>query len=233
MTEKTFKSLLYKLNKNQPNELIFIRPLSETVDYAKVWLKKPKLTDNTIHKSGPNNFYFIKNDKGFYVATVLDMGNDLHWFVSPRYRKQGHLTKALRERILYHIFDIQDRDEQRITISEFEIGNKNFKDSLSVALKLGFTKSLDTDDFILTADNYLNGIDNEGLNSTMSEERMKELQKRVNYLSRSLWVIQSELEMKLGVSEQTDELKQFVDELWSKMWRIEDAWWDSKNEKLD
>jgi len=39
MTDKDLKLIINKLNKNKTEGIIFKRPLSENVDFAKVWKK--------------------------------------------------------------------------------------------------------------------------------------------------------------------------------------------------
>lgn len=226
MTEKYLKSLIDKLNKNKVDGLIHLRPLSPTVDFAKVWTEKPKPVDEISHPDGPYRFYFIKNIDGLYVATVLDMWSDLHWFVDKKHRQQGHLTKAMKETILFHL--LQDREEQRITIDKNQIGEKYFKASENVALTLGFVKA-ENNEYILTKMNYQTENFIYGQNTQLTEERLNELKKKINYLGRSLWVIHSEIEMKLGDTEYAEELKELVDEIKKHTWRLEDAWWESKN----
>lgn len=226
MTNKYLNSLINKLNKNRTDGLIHLRPLSTTVDFAKVWTKKPNPVDNVCRPDGPYKFYFIKNTSGFYVATVLDMVQDLHWFVGSKYRRQGHLTKAMKEVIIFHLF--QDREEQIITVDERQIGFKNFKASEKVALTLGFVK-LDTNKYSLINNLYQTNIHINGHNTQLAEERIEELQKQVNYLGRSLWVIHSEIEMKLGNTEYLEELKILVDELRYHTWLLEDSCRESKD----
>ena len=49
MTSESLQSLLERLNKNDTSSsLIYCRPLSSNVDFAKIWLDKPKLTDSVI-----------------------------------------------------------------------------------------------------------------------------------------------------------------------------------------
>jgi hypothetical protein len=228
MTDKFLKSLIDRLNANNTQGLFHLRPLNDRVEFAKVWVNKPKPTDNISRPDGPYSFYFIKNENGIYVAVVLDMSHDLHWYVLQKYRRNGHLTKAMKEVILFHIF--QDREEQRITIKEFQIGTKNFKASENVARNLGFIKNGEDSDseYILTIDKYQTENYIDGQNSEISKERMEELKKQVNYLARSLWVIQTEIEMKLGDLDYAEELKELVDEVKNHTWKLEDAWWKSK-----
>jgi hypothetical protein len=232
MKNKLLKSLIDRLNANNTQGLFHLRPLNDRVEFAKVWVNKPKPTDNISNPGGPNSFYFIKNENGIYVALVLDMCNDLHWFVLPKYRRNGHLTKAMKEVILFHIF--QYREVQRITINEFQIGIKNFKASENVAKNLGFVKNGEESDseYILTIDKYQTENYIDGENSEISKERMQELKKQVNYLARSLWVIQTEIEMKLGDLDYAEELKELVDEIKNHTLKLEEAWWKSKRNKL-
>ncbi len=225
MTNKNLKLLIEKLNKNKTAGLIHLRPLSNIVDFAKVWTEQPKPMDKISYPDGPYKFYFIKNLEGLFVATVLDMGNDLHWFVDNNHRQQGHLTKAMKEIILFHLF--QDREEQRITINENEIVEKDFKASENVAFSLGFVKNKNSE-YILTSSKYQADNFIFEQNTQLTEERLRELQKQINYLSRSLWVIHSEIEMNLG-NDYAEELKELVDEIKKHTWRLEDAWWESKN----
>lgn len=225
MTNKYLKSLIDTLNKNKTDGLIHLRPLTATVDFAKVWTEKPKPTDNISFPDGPYKFYFIKNLDGLFVATVLDMERDLHWFVDSKHRQQGHLTKAMKEIILFHLF--QDREEQRVTIDKNQIGEKDFISSQNVALSLGFVQA-DNNDYVLTRDKYQTDNFIYGQNTQITEDRLDELKKKINYLGRSLWVIQTEIEMKLGDTDYTEELKELVDEIKKQTWRLEDAWWESK-----
>lgn len=228
MTDKSIKSLIIKLNKGKCLSQFFRRPLSSTVEYAKVWIKLPKPSDEIVHPDGPWDFYFIKNGEGIFVAAVLDMFSDLHAYVLPTYRKQGHLTKALKSSILPHIF--QARTEQRITIDQEKENGRFFHLAEKVALNLGFNKVVEdsTCEYVLAGDDYW-GIDGcSGVNTDISEKRLNHLKRKINYISRSLWLIHSEIETKLGNSEYCDELKETIDQIKSNTWKIEDAWFDSR-----
>lgn len=224
MTKEKLKSFIDRLNKNKTDGLIHLRPLSATVDFAKVWTEKPKPIDKIYYSIGPEKFYFIKNLDGIFVATVHDMGSDLQWFVDTKHRRNGHLIKAMKETILFHLF--QDREEQRITININMIGQKNFIASQKVASNLGFEK-VDNSEYILSNSIYKTEKFNFGQNTQLTEKRKNELKRQVNYLSRSLWVIHSEIEMKLGDTDYAKELKKLVDEIGKHTCRLEDDWWDS------
>jgi hypothetical protein len=221
MDNKTLIALIRKLNTGKTNELIFLRPLSKTVDFAKVWFEKPLHTDSIYTYPQPDNFYFIKNGNGFYVGAVYDANSDLLWFILPEFRKQGHLTKAMKEIIIAHLF--QNRGQQRITINENKIGLKNFKLSEKVANSLGFKKvNIENGkaEYILVADDNIKKTDVSGTNTKITEERKETIRKQINFVARSLWLIQTELELKMGQDDNSDELKYFVEEIHKYIRRI-------------
>lgn len=221
MTNISLQSLIENLNKNDESEsLIYRKSLSTTVDLAKVWVNRPKPTDSITSSDGPDTFYFIKNNENSYVAAVYDMVKDLHWFVLPEHRGKGHLTNAMKNTILLHLF--LNREEQRITI------DADFNASEKVALNLGFSKSADNEYFLSKKEYTTNNMDSpKGVG--FSEERIKELKKQINYLGRSLWAIQTEIEMKLGITDYSEDLADLVHEIRSHTWKLEDAWWQSKD----
>jgi len=213
MSENDLKILIDKLNQKIDDDFIFLRPISLNVDFAKVWMQKPH-PNNDIDYDGPNRFYFIKNDQGIYVATILDMSsNNLHWFVLEGHRGHGYLTNALRNTILPHLF--QNRDVQKITIDELAIGQNNFKASQKVALSLGFVpKNKDSNyEYILSCDKYETEDYNLGQNTKISEDRIDDLKKQINYISESLWLVETEIEMKYGESDLTEDLLFYKDKI--------------------
>ena len=229
MTSDSLQSLIEKLNKNDTSSsLIYCRPISSNVDFAKIWLDKPKLTDSVTSYDGPDIFYLIKNNENIFVAIVFDMIRDLHWFVHPDFRGNGHLTEAMKNTILPHLF--LTRDEQRITIKELEIGAANFEASEKVALNLGFVKSTDGEYFLsndmFVTENYIIVED-----VPISSDRIDELKKHINFLSRSLWTIQTEIEMKFGETDYSDELKDLVYQIRNHTWKLEDFYWNNKESK--
>ena len=227
MTNKSLQSLLSRLNNNDKTSgLIYLRPLKANVDFAKVWIHEPKLTDSITTSDGPDNFYLVKNSENIFVAIVFDMKRDLHWFVLPDYRGMGYLTQALRHSIIPHLF--LSRDEQKITIKENEIGKDNFTTSEKVALTLGFTVQKDGE-YLLSNDQYSMEDENLGEDTQFSYDRIKELKKHVNYLGRSLWAIQTEVEMKTGNTDYSEELKELVDQIRNNSWKLEDLYWNSKS----
>lgn len=153
------------------------------------------------------------------------MVKDLHWFILPEYRGKGYLTNVMKDTILPHLF--LSRQEQRITIDADQI-DFNFNASEKVALNLGFSPKNDTE-YFLSKDGY--STYNIDFQKTVgfSEDRIQELRKQINYLSRSLWAIQTEVEMKLGITDYSEYLAKLVHDIRSHTWKLEDAWWQSKD----
>ena len=227
MTNESLQLLLEKLNKNdESSSLIYRRPLSSNVDYAKIWLDKPKLTDNVTSSDGPNVFYLIKNNENTFVAIVFDMIRDLHWFVHPNYRGNGYLTKAMKHTIIPHLF--LNRNEQRITIKKIEISKDNFKASEKVALNLGFEK-IANGEYLILNDNHIIENYNFGEDTPLDPNRIDELRKQINFLGRSLWTIQTELEMKFGKTNYSEELMDLVNQIRNHTWKLEDFYWSIEN----
>lgn len=227
MTDKSLQSLIENLNTgNIESSLIFSRQLSQYVDFAKIWLEKPKVNDSVTSSDGPDNFYLIKNDEGIFVAIVYDMLQDLHWFVVPQHRGKGHLTQSMQNTIIPHLF--LNRDEQRITIDETQIGSINFEASQKVTLNLGFTKR-EEEDYILLKDYSIDESPTEGENAELTPERVDELRKQINFLARSLWTIQTEIEMGYGKTEYSENLEELVRHIKNHTWKLEDFWCCNKN----
>lgn len=227
MTNESLQSLLSRLNNNDKTSgLICLRPLNTNVDFAKIWIDEPKPTDSVTNSDGPDNFYLVKNNENIFVAIVFDMKRDLHWFVLPDYRGMGYLTEAMKHSIIPHLFF--SREEQRITIKENEIGKDNCKASEKVALILGFTAYKDGE-YLLSNKQYTIEDHNLGENTQLSYDRIDELKKHINYLGRSLWAIQTEIEMKFGNTDYSEELEELVGQIRSHTWKLEDFYWNSKS----
>lgn len=229
MTEKEIRKYIDRLNNGKGSESIFTRQISKTVDVAKVWTEQPKMTDSIIGNFGSYRFFFIKNEINKYVGAVLDMYQDLHWYVIPKSRKQGYLTTALKESILPYLF-YEERDSQRITIDKNAIGKKNYLKSKNVALKLGF-KSINNSEteFELKQSDFNWNYENlKEINSEINSERFEQLRKRAFYAFKTLYKISDELQMKF---DDDKELKEVADEVRKYTWKIEDLEWENKKAK--
>lgn len=230
MTDKYLKYLINKLNAAKTEGLIFLRPISDLVDYALVQPKVRRAPTKNISPLELEKCYFIKNNEGLYVAGVNIMSFDIHWFVMPKHRKKGHLTKAMKEIILFHLF--QDDEVLKISINENQIGRKNMLASEKVAYNLGFKKISDSyygSKYELRFESYITTIDLSGRNTGISKERLKEIQNQIHANLNSLLLIQIECEMKLGTNGCSDELKECIALIRKHPNSLEDIWWDRKS----
>lgn len=223
MSDKTIQLIIDKLNNQSDKHLIFTKKISLNVDIAIVWQNEPEIIDDYSNDGIlSDKFFFIKNNEGKYIAAVIDRSNDLHWFVTPKYRKQGHLIKALKTAILPYIFE--EKEEQRITISKHEIGKINYENSKRVAELLGF-KSINNgeNEFILKSFDFdFNDSEYDEVDTILSEERTNELRKEVYFLARRLQKVHDELSMNYGYNEEIYELSEMARKIKNYTWKLED-----------
>lgn len=128
MTDKNIQKIIDYYNNPTPGIFISSQPISASVRFAQVWDDEDF---HHLHTNSPYRFYLLLNTENKAVGAVLDMTQDLHWYIQPEYRKQGFLTRALKEVILLHLSRV--RSSQRISINRDEIGEENFNASLAVA----------------------------------------------------------------------------------------------------
>lgn len=229
MSEKEFNKILNGLNKNiaKTKKLMFIRHLSESIDYAKFWDEEPSTQLKKYSCFITNKCYLIKDDEKNYVGIVLDMNHDLHWYIKKEHRGKGYLSKSLKEIILPHLLDI--REEQEITISKDKIGVQIFTASEKVALSNGFKLIKVENDkhfYCLKREELIEHPIIEGSNTLMSEERMLELKRTFSFMAHKLKMIEAEIEL------HTDDVifSEDIGDLSSKMNTysnlIEDKWYE-------
>jgi hypothetical protein len=222
MTNLELEFLIESLNKKNTGELIFLKPLCGLVEYGKAFALKPNLS---LAHYEPQKIYCIRNREGIYVAAVADGGTNLHWLVLKDYRRQGHLSAALQQIIMPHIF--QHKREQRIIIDENLLDEGSFTASKKIAVKAGFVKTHDNEG-VLTyqlqkpggqVDKYFK----EPGSTVISRERMIVLKKQLNFISQSLLLVQTEIEIKRGVSKYSEKLKDLSNDIYRNMDRMENV----------
>ena len=194
MTEKYIIQLLNKLNRF-PNYKDCVKVgIGKNVELVHIWYKEG-FSDSHV----PYTYFLIK-DNDNYVGAVLDMTHDLHWVILPKYRKKGHLSKALKHVILPYLLEETDRFEQKITIKRNEIGETNYQNSLRVALNIGF-KQIDEENLVfdynsLDEDEYQLDFQYKGLTKDEFNNCINQLQK----LAKQINVIGSKIELGYGKS---------------------------------
>lgn len=229
MRNEDLKKIIEILNCNSESNLIQKKKLSENVEFAKIWDETPKETDNISNKTF-YEYFLIKNESQEYVAIILDMFKDLHWFVDEKHRKKGYLTKNLREIIIPYL--MASREIQRITIDKSKIGEENYTASKKVALNLGFVQKTETE-FLLENNEeffkkYLRIVNSE-INYGIDRNRIEELKRKINFTANYLLLIQNEIELKIGDLDYAEDLKELVELIKSHTWKLEDIWHSKNN----
>lgn len=191
MKESQIQSFLNKLNNNKYSKTIFKHQIGVNVDYAKVW------ESITSTQQKPYSFFFIKSNNR-YIGAVLDMYNDLHWYMSPNYRGKGHLTIALKEVILPYIFDGLERDSQIISITESQIGPTNYKNSIKVALSVGF-KKLEGDKLELSFEDLYKAFDEtKVIFNGLSDKEVDTINNELVFIAKRLNQINAQIDNAFG-----------------------------------
>lgn len=188
MTEKHIIQLINKLNRI-PNLKDCVKlELSKNVELAYIWSNNEYLPDS----------YFLIKENEIYVGAVLDMTIDLHWVILPKYRKKGHLSRALNQVILPYIFEELPRTEQKMSIKRHEIGEKNYKDSVRVALGVGF-KPINEEDFVID----YKSIDYENIKldckyKGVSDFELEKINDEIIQIAKQLNIIGTKVEFAFG-----------------------------------
>ncbi|WP_439152267.1 hypothetical protein [Winogradskyella sp.] len=191
MTNKQIQSFINKLNANTYHKTIFKHQIGKDVDFAKVW--ESQKTKDTL----PFRFFFIKK-KSKYIGAVLDMCNDLHWYISPKYRGKGYLTKALNNTILPFVFEVLEREEQSISITKSQIGLKNYNSSSKVALSVGFKKT-DDNKYVLYEEDFKAAFDTTNvLHKGLNNLEIEKLSQKLNTIAKQINQIDAQLESAFG-----------------------------------
>jgi hypothetical protein len=220
-----------RLNNNDFNETIFLRPINEFVSYAQVWNKIPKLNDKPDFSFKPYSFYFIKNENKTYIGAVLDMNADLHWYINKDHRKKGYLIKALKEAIIPHLFDHKTSNNIiKISINKEEIGKENYLNSKKVAELSGFVPiNKEQSNFTLTEKIF--DWDSENIkeqNTYLSDNRLNLLLTRLSFCHKDLMRISNEL----TISYDNDKnLADLVKKIGNMSYKIEDLVFENREQQ--
>ncbi|WP_323758278.1 hypothetical protein [Roseivirga sp.] len=227
MRYRDIRKYIDLLNKGNIEEVIFLRPISENVDLAKVWHRQSRKTGGVVCSL---DFFFIKNEDEIYIGAILDMCDDLHWYIVPKQRKKGYLTRALTNEVLPYIF-LNGRESQRITVSP-GLGRLAYLNSKSVATKVGF-KSIDKEESVFLLEERDESFQDKTIqerNMGLSKDRCEILKRRVNDLSKELHKISDELKMAYG---DDSCLKEISKEVYSYVHIIEDLEWKNDKNRVD
>lgn len=211
MKTKELLNIINRLNKNSKTDFYTKYSIGDNVEFAHIWSDKNHYI--------PYNFFLIK-ESNKYIGIVLDMYSDLHWVIKPEYRKRGYLTKSLQNYILPFLFEVEERDEIKISIDENAIGKTMYNNSKSVAQKVGF-KSKDNKNFILRYDDF-NKVSCLNIHYTgLDNNEINEIKKQLNLIAKKIYFLNSKIEM--GFGKETGDYMTSLDELARKVYNFKDA----------
>ncbi|WP_339660027.1 GNAT family protein [Croceibacter atlanticus] len=187
MTSEQLQSFINQLNSKEYTPNIFLHQIANNVDYGDVWE-----LDNKSQKDAYCTFFIKDNDN--YIGAVMRHYKDLHWYLDPNYRSNGHLTSALSKVILPYIFDELLAEEQYITIDKNLIGNVNYIKSKALALRCGFVQ-IDDINFKLVAsvcESFYD--DSQRVFKGLTKETISSLKDEFCTISKRLKLIESQID---------------------------------------
>lgn len=215
MTDETISYIIDLINNDVSHErCIFLRPLSDKVLVGIVWVSK---SNGELYKNDGVDMFFIKNEEKQVVSAVLDMGEqDLHVFVKPECRGNGHLAIALKETILPYLFSM-GRERQNITFQS----NKARRHAALV----GFQLTSDSSAVIYPKD--LPQIPTISPGTTSPSEIQKErIKQRIRMASDLLKIARDDLQTSFGENDEWEELDTMSRDVANSAWSVHDLWQD-------
>lgn len=212
ITEKDIKKLLVDLNKKKAGGYIITRPLSDIVQYAKVWQDIPNQETGKLPlDETPTTYYLIHGKEGKYMAAVLLYDNDLKWFMLPEYRKSSLLVNTLRETILPHI--LQHKPLQRMTLHQPEYSVQEFGWIKKTALAAGFKITKEENGNLrltVTADIFQKREYISGVNTSVPETRIIEIKNELSLMIQKLTIFETELKLKVGHLDYAEDVLEII-----------------------
>lgn len=198
MSDDTIRNLLRKLNKGTGKNLIFKNSIGGNVEFAKVWIWKRGLY---FYKD--QNFFFVKNEEGKYVAAIYGV-NNFHWYTLYEERAKGYLSSALKNFVIPYLWGSKRQEIHEpfeISISR-GIGQKNFKSSLHLGKSVGF-KIVEENDYNIKLHLSYDDFAKEGLAfpiivPNLDQYSINSLSEKGKRLVDLFLQIKGELEVKLG-----------------------------------
>jgi len=214
MTNETIEYIIDLINKGEASELIFLRPLSPNVLMGLVWVNGVK---GDVYKDGGVNMFFIQNKERIIVAAVTDMGEqDLHVFVHPVHRGNGHLVNALKEVILPYLFS-EGRKEQQIT---FETEQARHHAEL-----VGFSIRSEAS-AVITPEDIPSLLALSPGTIPPSENQKERIKQRIRMAADLLRMARDDVQTSFGENEVWENLDYVVSDVANEAWSVHDLWQD-------
>lgn len=214
MTEKEIRKLLSDIKRNKVDGKIITRPLSDTVDYAKIWPENVFSTSKSIEENLiPLTTYFIHKKEGEYLAVVL-AEESLKWYVSPQYRKGAVFLSSLKDTVIPHI--LQHKPILRLLLNHAEYSEKEYALVRKTALAIGFKMTRENDREVRMAIEAASLGKREyiaGENTGISEKRRQEVKAEISLFLRKLHVFETEVGLKTGDIEYAEDIKEIIEGL--------------------
>lgn len=214
ITEKDIRKLLQEVNSNKVDGQVITRPLSDTVDYANIWLQKtpsPHLQseDSLISLTA----YFIRKKGEQYIAAIL-AAEQLKYYSLPQYRKNNLFLDPFREVVIPHI--LQHKPIQRLLLNRAAYSEKEYVFVKKTALSVGFKVTRENEREIRMAieasalgkREYITGS-----NTGISEKRKQEMKTEILLFVQKLKIFQTEIELKTGDIEYAEDINEIIDVL--------------------
>jgi hypothetical protein len=221
MTNESLEALIDSLNSGNRDALIFERPLSRSVFYARAWLEDPP-SARVLCDHG-YEVYFVKNRSGTFSSIVLDMGEqDIHVFTKAEDRRTGRLKDALMTVVFPHLRS-KGRERQCVTYRDREV--EGFLLACGFSLSGDMTASISLTDF--TPKDF---PDNP--TGIITEERRQAMQARCRVAAALLTMVKEEAD---GFFDQEicDRLEDLAYETRNASYDLVDSWWNTAAPKAE
>jgi len=211
MTEKDIRKLLSDINKNKVDGKIITRPLSETVDYAKIWLEilsSPSAIGE--HNLIPQTAYLIyEKEIGYFAAVLAD--DSLKWYVLPQYKKSNLFLNSFKNTVIPHI--LQHKPIQRLLLNRAEYSEKEYTIIKRTALAIGFKITRENEREVRMSIEAASLGKREyivGKNACISEKRKQEIKAEISFFLQKLHIFETEVELKTGDIEYVEDIKEII-----------------------
>ena len=188
MTNESLEEYIQMFNSGKWNIPFNSYRIGKNVVLGKIWYEYP--TGKIGHEES-NIFYFIENNSEC-VAIVFEMGVfDLHWFVSEKMRKNGHLNNALKEIILPFIFT-DGRNEQRASAES--------RENIAYLLRQGFEERVDNGKvaYFLSRHVVANYDNSQIRRTTLSDNDFQKVSQQFFKLASEIRIIRDRIECAYG-----------------------------------
>jgi hypothetical protein len=145
MTDKTIQKILNRINRGARE--IITTQIGMNVWWGFAWgggIRGYWL--NGVETEG-NEMFFIKAPDGKFGAAILRMGpHEMHWYVTPRYRRMGLLIEPVKKTVLPFIFSHHGVQQQSGSV---ELGRQFAEASVKVAERTGMHEVERTDEKVV------------------------------------------------------------------------------------